>query len=203
MKKNGYIHWVCVCVLYALQPTEGNSLALLAHDHCRYCLSNPSQFHNCPDIVTAADRRNCDKMFQNAMSTDIESGNEERIVRLLEYDWFIDPIEQHPFVDHESPIPFDPYMLPRCIDHDVSEGIIQYVTDNIFIKQCGPNMADRHRKCMLLSQSLTWFPGASSDKLHKIVSVRNKSLKEFGFSMKQHTTALCSFILILIFNCTV
>ena len=112
-------------------------------------------------------------MFQYAMSKDIEQDNEYRIVRLLDYDWFIDPIEKHPFVDENGPIQFDPYMMPRCIDHDVSEGIIQYLTDNIFTKQCGSNTADRHRKCMQLSQSLSWFPGASSDKINKIVTVRS------------------------------
>ena len=153
--------------------TEGNAIALLRHTHCRGCMAEPANFSACPDILEAAPPRHREDMFQLAMSDDFDNTG-DKIIRLREHNWFKSPISCHPFVDTDSEIQFDPYTMPRCIEHDFSEGIIEFLIKEIFVSQCGSNDADRSRKCELLIEKLNWFPGCTPLCLRKFPKVSHE-----------------------------
>ena len=149
---------------------------MIKQDHCRHCLAKPNTFSECPDISGPAPRRSREKMFELAMTPmDPDPDDEDdgtTVIRLLAHDWYIEPISTHPFVDKETGIDFDPYALPRCIEHDFSEGLIEFLSKEIFSRQIGNNDAERARKCKLICENINWFPGSSSATVMKIPSVR-------------------------------
>lgn len=151
--------------------TEGNSIAMLQQTSCRNCLSKPEDFSQCPDVIGDAPPRCHEDMFAKAMSENFDN-SEDKIHRLKEFDFFKSPIHQHPYLDNVSGIHFNPYLMPRCIEHDFSEGVIEYLVQHIFAVQCGSNRSERYKKTELLYQQLHWFPGVSGANVLKLTTVR-------------------------------
>ena len=134
-------------------------------------MADPKAFHECPDVIPAAPPRKMKDMFRCAMSYNFDN-SQDRVIRLHRHGFFKEPLQTHPFYDPASKIYFNPYALPRCIDHDFSEGIVEYLINNIFKQYFGRNETERARTCGHLCQNLNWFPGCSKKIIGKITTVR-------------------------------
>ena len=149
---------------------EGNKIALLHSQYCRNCLAEPKNFHNTPGTNNRAEVRNREAMFSRAMSNDFDNSS-DKVVRLRQHNWFSTSIHMHPFQQPGVPITFDPYKLPRCVEHDFSEGIVEFLITEIFRSSIGRNLAERAHNCQYVAQALDWCPGLSHSHIVKIATV--------------------------------
>ena len=145
---------------------EGNKIALLNSSYCRNCLASPEQFHKIPNDIPPAEKRERSKMFEVALSHN-DADQLCEIIRLLQHDWFKVPPQKHPFEGSD----FDPYISPRCIEHDFSEGIVEYLIAKIFRPSLGANDSQRAQNCQFVADNVEWCPGLSSKCIVKLASV--------------------------------
>ena len=144
---------------------------MLHSQYCRDCRLPPDSFHDRPEVEGVGPERTKEEMFQCAMSDDFDN-SEDKIIRLRQYNWFVKPIDLHPFHQPDVPVTFDPYQLPRCIEHDFSEGIIEFLVTEIFKSSMGRNLTERSHNCQIVADNILWFPGVSGQSICKLASVR-------------------------------